>query len=287
MTDKELIHKQDTYRRPLIETILYIKLQGEGVANSDKQSDVSAAFQISDLKTLYKDVDTNFDKTINSIAAYFVDIMGTITASKKETTYYVSPSATYNVDQNQSLVQPTEKGDLDKQEERIAYLQTINKTILSLFEFNDVAGLSFSRNLTDTSLANSLISILSPEPLTSGSTKTAEDIALKRNKANKDVKIGFRGLDLLLGTFSGISGVDIVVTLYALFKMDYKDIVGLLNDSAKTRLKDHTGASVDGASSAETSIKKLQDEITKIFTKVDEAIKNTLKANKAASNGGK
>jgi len=100
----------------------------------------------------------------------------------------------------------------------------------------------------------------------------------QQNKIEDEIKQVFRTMDLVLGTFSGISGIDILVVIIALFELDDTYLTGLLNEESKDRLKAVKGENlpaVTGAKGVSESINKLQTEITKIFDELTEYIKVT------------
>jgi hypothetical protein len=278
--DSDLIIDKITYKRPLIEMILNIKLKGENIVNKDKQSDVSADFQSGELKLLDAKALNKLKSSLNNIDPILEKAVRKANRIRKNIGVTLIPTIA-NVAQQNPEVKPSTKrvGELDRQKAKLEEKKRIADTILSLFEFDDVAGTSNTRNLRDAALAGPLLSIISPQEKTV-TEKELEEVNEKIDNATAEAKSVFRTLDLLLGTFSGLSGLDIIVVFVALFELRNSQLVALLNDEAKDNLEKIKGknlpALVNGrALSVSTVIRELETKVKDIFDDVVGSVKIT------------
>lgn len=283
MTESQLKHPgQIIYKRPLLEVILNIKLKGENIVDSAKQTDVSAAFQLMELKFLNDKALEKLNSSLNNIGPLLEKAVGKANRINTKVGLTIIPTIA-NVAQQNPEVRPSTKriGELDIQKENLEDKKRIADTVLSLFEFDDTAGTSHTRNLRDAALAGPLLGIITPKTK-SRTEKDLEEVNNKIDNATAEAKSAFRTLDLLLGTFSGLSGLDIIVVLVALFRLENNVLVGLLNEEGQKNLKTSKGnlTVLSQATSVETSIAKLKTEVVKIFDEVISSVKITKHRNK-------
>jgi hypothetical protein len=131
-----------------------------------------------------------------------------------------------------------------------------------------------TNNMVDTPLASELMSLLGSQKSNDGrnndvqneSTKTGRDVDIASEKAKQKARIAFRELELLLGTFSGLSGVDVIVIVEALFTITTDQLIGLLNDEAKSRLK--ALRQVTSNTNVDDSLQALETKVQEIFTRI-------------------
>ena len=82
-----------------------------------------------------------------------------------------------------------------------------------------------------------------------------------------DLKKANSELDYILGTFSGLSGSDVMAVMYALFTVDTEVLLSLLNDDALKRASKHFGQTT-----ISTRIKSMEAAVTILENKVKEII---------------
>lgn len=265
MSDKERKQGETYYARPLIETIIYMKFKGKYIIDSSKQIDVSTAFQAESLQALGGTALTTLEKSLKNITKILPQTSKNLGNLRKITGVDVIPTVANVAQQNLEIRQSEKvKGELDTRKEAIDSKIDTKKAILSLFEYNDTIGTSNSRSMLDSGLTSVLLSVVNPEE-DSSTEKEKEEIEKKIERATVEVKKNARTLDLLFGTFSGISGVDILAVIIAMFRMSDGDLISLLNNDAKARLKAQRGGSIPSTTSVTVAIDKLQQEVEKVF----------------------
>jgi len=237
-TSKDIVHYQ-----PLIETILYIKLRGKNIVNTVAQDAQTDDFnteniqnlQNPDLLSLTKldaDADERLTNTLKCIASVLRDTVQKLGRVRKKTGREVNPNAVAVAQQDQKTrVVDSQLKPLDRQKIRQDDKQAIADAILSLFEYDTVD----RRNIRGGPLAGSLINILTPEE--KSVSKTENDSVKKQlDKEKLAIKVIYRSVELLFGTFSGISGTDILAITTALYRLDTDYLIDLLNKDAQARL---------------------------------------------------
>lgn len=283
MSDKELKHEQIKYKKSFIESILYFKLKGENAVDSSKQADTSAAFQNVALGELSANAAIRLKKTLYTVVTTLentVQKINTVRGQSGASAALVVPNI---AQQNPKLISNDQMvGQLDERVEQQTARENFQNSVIALFQFDDNVT-SGTRNLQGDGLVDLFLEMLVPVHNTKRQRRRLND---QVSKTESDIKHVFRTMDLILGTFSGISGVDILVTMIALFELDAIYLTGLLNKESQDRLKAIKGENlpaVTGAKPVSESIDKLQTEITKIFdelveymavTKHDEKIRN-------------
>ena len=272
MTTKELRIGGTIYRRPLIETILLIKLKGDNAVDSSKQSSVSSALNSPELKKVSENAGKRLSTTLNSVAYFVEETIRMINGLRNEIGANVIPTVENVAQQNHRVEESEERtGRLEQMDANQEAQVALQNTVLSLFEFDDTAG-KITRNLSGEDLASVLIDMLVPAYR---SKRNADLLNRQITKARVGLKKAFRNLDLILGTFASISGIDIMVVMLALYRLDPEYLVGLLNKESQDRLLSVKGniSALQGAKTVSASISKLETEVIKIFDELSEYIK--------------
>lgn len=244
MTDRELKNSSSNdrtpYRRPLIETIISLRLNFLGAFNSAKKnnikSDVFTQFQ-----ELGSDITESLELSLYSSIRELSGVKQRIDEIRKKTSAQIIPSTV--PEQNTEIVDnPDVPGEIDiKQAEQLQYL-AIKEARLVLFNFDDTDNQENTitvKNLKDSVFASSLLSASVGD---AGFIEKAQDETNKKaDRVKVNLKQAYRDLDLILGTFSGLSGFDVLVVLYALFTIPIESLIRLLNKNARERLALQTG----------------------------------------------
>ena len=264
MTTKELRHSTETYKRPLIETILRIKLRGQNISDTQKGKSVSNDFNSPEFKMVNENALNRLNKTLNTVAWTIEKIVRDINSVRNELGGNVYPTVENIPMQNHNVADyEYRSGALDIMSDNQNYSEITYNSVLSLFEFDDTAG-GTTRNIHGGDLASMFVEMLVPNK----NIKRNSDILDRRiSKAKLELKKLFRDLDLILGTFGAISGVDILAVISALYRLEPEYLVGLLNKESQDRLKREKGniPALQNARGLSESIKKLQAEVIKIF----------------------
>lgn len=270
MEDWERKDNKDYYRKPLLETIINMKLTGSNVGDSSEQTSVSSDLDSTDsnleldAKSLEK-----LEKTLNSLPATFVAAQTKVNRVRKQTGIEVIATIDNVAEQNpKTRINPDRPGKLDIISAAQKDAQRIDDALLILVKYKnrkkDGKNVA-TKSVEDAALASSFFEILTPNKETKAKEKEAKvDEQLERNK--KDAKDAHKTLDLMLGTFAGISGTDIIVVFSALYTLDLDHLIGLLNDEARERLKALKGDDVvSGAKEVSVSITELEKNVRDKF----------------------
>lgn len=270
MEDWQRKDNKDYYRKPLLETIINMKLTGSNVGDSSEQTSVSSDLDSTDsnleldAKSLEK-----LEKTLNSLPATFVATQKKVNRVRHQSGIEVIATIDNVAEQNpKTRINPDRPGKLDIISAAQKDAQRIADALLILVKYKnrkkDGKNVA-TKSVEDAALASSFFEILTPNKETKAKEKEAKvDEQLERNK--KDAKDAHKTLDLMLGTFAGISGTDIIVVFSALYTMDLDHLIGLLNDEARERLKALKGDDVvSGAKEVSVSVAELEKNVREKF----------------------
>jgi hypothetical protein len=273
MSNRDLKHEMIKYKKPFIESILYFKLKGENSIDSSKQVNTSAAFQNIALGDLSNNASIRLRKTLYTVSHTFERTVQKINYLRGLSGKVVIPNVPNIAQQNLSMQSIDEQiGLLDYRINQQTIKESFQNSVLSLFQFDDNINLD-TRNLQGEGLVDLFLEMLVPQNRTK---KQRRNLNIQQDKVHLEIKEIFRSMDLMFGTFSGISGIDILVTIIALFELDSTYLTGLLNKKSQDRLKDIKGQNLPAVTNAKglsESINKLQTEITKIFDELSGYIK--------------
>lgn len=278
MTNDERTYTNTTYARPLLETILSIRLKGENVVDSQKQNSLATSLGSQSLEKLNADALKRLTLTLNNISENIENVVNRSGEIRRKSNITIVPDTAFVAQQNPSIRLPKEenRGELDKRKDKIDVRIAIKQTISALFEFDDILTGSKSRSMVDSALTSQVLEILTPRDTVSNKSvistaekKTKEEI----KKVTADVKALAKSIDLLYGEFAGISGIDILVVIVSLFRISTNDLVGLLNKDSQNRLEKLKGTSVtSSASSVSTALINLENMIQTVLLEVDSSV---------------
>jgi len=282
MSDEQLREDKIKYSRPLIETIVTLRVNELGAFNKETQSKIKDYTQ-DEYKQVAIDIQAGIALSLSNIIVDMPYINERIGNIRKKTSAQVVPETTPN--QNPKIVENSKNSaELERQQKEQQQYMAIKEARLSLFSFEDTSGqtLSHTRNLKDAALASNLLNVIFSD---SGQiSMSAKETNKQKEKAVVELKKVFRDMDSILGTFSGLSGTDALVTIFALFKLDMDSLVKLLNRDARIRLKNQIGIDyVENSDDSEDvliAIDSLQVIVRKIIEELAEEIKQPKHRNK-------
>lgn len=289
-TDDEIKSGKIEYKRPLIETIIIMRLKGEGAQNSQKQNTINT--------DLIKEGDIDFLNTAQSIANIILLTINNINSVLSDAITKVQDARNNlkgvdviptlaNIAEQKPIIRrkiTTVLGKDEIQKASIRDKDNLKKVTLSLLEYNDTSKLGdgAARNIKNSILGSLLVSIINPQE--KNTTTENQEIGEKENKNINILISATKILDLIFGQFSGISGVDIMIVISALFSIKINNLIGLLNDESKNRLKtlvlDDTADKSLFRSSASDSLDALHFQVLDLYSKVDNSIQRTISKNK-------
>lgn len=287
VTEKELriaTSGKETYQRPLLESIILLRLRGDGVSDALRDSVLLDDFVEQYLEKQKDNPNLLSLEIIDRITTFIFGDRGVVEYTKKllnSIAIVKTKISTYFDNTDNTIQQPIFRaqdgtGNLEKQIAGVESMAGEANVRLSMFDYSDTAEGQSLRNLRDTAGVSWVVD------LASGSDEDAinrrkEELARVNKKAIVELKNNFRKLDELLGTFNGLSGVDVLIILLALFLIEEKYLVGLLNKDAQDRLnKIKGGAGISGTDDI-TAVEALQEKVKELYTTLDAKIEeNTI-----------
>lgn len=276
--DKDLKDDKIYYKRPLIETIISLKLKAEGLSNSTNQNKITLAVQ-KEVEKIGGEVLETLKESKNSIGEILKKSIDNLCKARKQHAANIRVIANSAPTQNPvTTVSDKKQGELDRKLKKQQYeLETI-KARLMIFDFDDTFGddsaNSITKNLKEPVLANSLIYV----SINTLQISKAEKETLKKiNKQKAIIKKAFRDVELILGTFSGLSGVDVLAVIIALFELDTGVLISLLNKKNRLNLKNNKGEDkVNGTDvSVSAALKQLEKKVTEVMKEISTEVYHT------------
>lgn len=296
-TTSNVIIDGTKYERPMLELIVLLRLRGDGVQDGSLQQQLNEEFSESlgegfvdttNLNLITFEIIRQLLQTtlnIKDVVRKTVQDLGRIRTQIR--TIYEDQRA--NVPDQQAVTKSTSGlGTSEKQRSAQVSEQARKDSLLTLLEYDDTLsnGQLTTKNMKDAWLANSVLDLLTTDSQRIGvSSRESEKAALKLEKLNR---AQHRKLDLLLGTFSGLSGLDVLVIITALFSITQADLLGLLNDEAFDRLRKIKGERFSASRSPVTSsVSALETKVTEIYDRLEEIINvnELLESNQIQSGG--
>lgn len=277
------------YNRPLIEMIVLMRLKLQGVQNQTAQSKVSSDFGSSQSLSAFLPILTGaLEGTIDGLDELLYNVVLRANQVKQQTGTNLTPVIANIAQQSLALNQEQANlvGKLDIVKQKQNQILSTNQAIMTTLEFDDTFSDSSTRNVKNALLASNLLSIISSG--VGDQSKIQRDIVnndRKLEKAILEAKSVFRTLDLLLGTFSGLSGTDILVVITALFEIDLSSLLGLLNDTALNNLQLIKNITFTQINDVVSSIQALQQKVTDIYGRIENNVSNTNYIQKQSKDG--
>lgn len=274
-TDEDLIIDSNKYKRPLIETIISIRLKLQGVQNTEAQSNVNsdlAAEGVLDFNNIGESIASLLQVSTSNISDIIYEAINEISEAKKKlgNSVEIVPTVGNVAEQRPTIRESTDQTKAGKLEITRALQQekdNIKKAALSVFEYDDTFApdASSKRNLKDSVLGSILLDIVVPRE--ENAEREVEELEKQENKEIDRLIRAYRTLDLVFGQFSGIAGTDILIVITAMFKVELRYLIGLLNDQAQERLLTlGIGAElVSGDVSMRDSLTALEDMVAVLY----------------------
>jgi len=275
-TDQNLTVSGNRYKRPLIETIISIRLKLSGAQNSQTQSNVNSDLAEEgelDFNNIGPSIASILQSSTSNISEQIVKAINDVTEAKKSLGNSVEIVPTIgNIAEQRPEVRdssdPSKPGKLEITRILQQEKNNIKKAVLAVFEYDDTFAPDESnkRNLKDSVLGSILLDVVVPTE--ENAEREVEEIEKQENKATNNLIRAYRTLDLVFGQFSGISGVDILIIISAMFKIDIKYLLGLLNDESKDRLRQTgvgAGLAIDPNVTVKDSVTALEDMVATFY----------------------
>lgn len=223
------------YRIPFIEVLIAIRLKGAGIYSEPVQKSIRELFPDIDTTDLSV-IETNIIKALRLALNAIAEIAQKATADINKSSAKLSapsfPPQGLNPDELVSFITGPGEGSTEKRKESITSAEAVNNALLTIMEYDNSFNTRAAKNIKESGLAGSLLSAISTEP-----EQEKKESERQEEKAKQSKRAGFRSLETLLGTFGGLSGVDIVVIMLAMMRLPLNDLIGLLNEESKLALE--------------------------------------------------
>lgn len=284
------------YERPLLEFITLLRLKGAGAQNSELQNKINSDFEKS-LGSGFVDpsgLNIFTFEIIRQLLITVLSIKDVVRNTIQDLGIIRSEIRTIFGDKKGNIPdeQPTIKrvgtdGALDIFIQNQINVRNSIESVYALLEYDDTQNpLSSTRNLRDIWLASSVIDLLTAE--SQKISTSIEDTSEQNAKLLHSLKLQNRSMDLLLGTFSGLSGVDILVVITALFVIDQETLLGLFNEDSFQRLVTLKGQGFSATRlGVQTAINNLQNKIIELYDIIDNIVglRSLLESNTVQNRG--
>jgi hypothetical protein len=231
---------------PFLEFIISLRIKEAGVFNQATQTSLSNQIY-GEFAAVSKDLYVELTSSLGNIGEQLTDIREKINRARINTSTQVAPDPSGHAEQNTDTADdPNAQAVLDKQQQDQERDIALKQARLLLFNFDDTTingaieaqsgqAVSITRNLKKSILASQFLNLVTSDSGAIADAKKETDS--KKEKSKDDLKQAGGQLDFMLGTYSGLSGTDVMAVIYALFTIDIYILMSLLNDTARLRLK--------------------------------------------------
>lgn len=275
--DDEIVNDDIKYKRPLIETIIHIRLRSDGLVDTDQQKKLveqytgkKGVFGVKEVGSASEQILKN---AIDTIPKFLYDMTKRMQKNQKKIYASYLPSIANIPRQNPaSVAKPSDeadRGEINKKQKDLEDRTAIKNAYLSLFDYDN-----------ETMLSSNLTQIFNEtheaqRNASSSVEKEKEENEMEKTKAETETKFAFKIMDQTLGTFSGLSGIDVLIVFSALYTLQLQYLVGFLNDEAYDRLKKlNPNANVPVRASVQDSISGLEISVRYFFDSLATKVAN-------------
>jgi len=264
--------KSQRHHIPLIESIIVMKLRAEGATNTKSEGAVTG-FLRKEFNILDEEIRDAHTAGIASAASSIKKTIREAGRIRKKLGANMIPTI-FNIPNRDPVAEPSGKrGTTDKKAARIELRGAVSAARINLIGWDDTSFESSKRNLKDAFLASQ--AIIDVTASADGATKkNKREVNQELEGDIKRAKQVFAALDSALGTFSGLSGVDVLIVVTALYSLNVEYLAGLLNREARDRLK-ATWTSTISPKTLLESKNKLEAEVKDLFESLERQIKNS------------
>ena len=281
--DEDIKEGKIKYTRPLLESIILMRTKGIGVIDQVQQQEVGDDF-FKNVESLGLDLGelraveiailralTTMVLSDKGIAAFVSNTIKSIEKAVQEEKKTIKDSGSDKSPEEQKLEVPADqKAQLDKLKEKREMVSAENSLRLQLLEYDDSLSEEISKNMKNAALTSTLVGLITADSQESLDDITEEET--KKERVQQEIRNSHKQLDLITGQYSGISGVDIFVVITALFSLPLDDLIGLLNDEAKTRLKEIRADVRTSSKTVVESIDALEKKIKEIYKSLKDKV---------------
>lgn len=226
------------YRIPFLEILIALRLKGDGVYSEAVQESINNLFpgvDTSNLNLIEGKLIDALQLALNSIIEIAHKTIKSINQSANRFSAPAIPPGGLNLDE--LITFSTEdssagKGTSEQRQGQLDSQERINSALLTIVEYDNSFNSNAVKNVKEGGLTGSLLGAINGE-----SEEEKKESERESEKAKQTTRKAFRSLESLLGTFGGLSGVDVVVIMLAMMRVSKNDLYGLLNEESKLALE--------------------------------------------------
>jgi len=273
--ENDIVKDGIRYRRPFIEAVILMRLKGEGSidAGALQRLKDDLDVEVNNLNVLETNLVRGLTNSVHTIISKMTEVTKTINEISTALSSYNIPKSDLIAEAQQEFSNdPDVEGAAEQRKKRLDAQERVKNAFLFSLEYSDTE--DGTKNVKDIPLVSGMLSMLGQQLTTDGRnatrntvSKDKKEVEAQEKKLKAQARRAFRDLEFLLGTFSGLSGVDIMVIINALFQLELRHLVGLLNSDAQKRLRTLKGNNI-AASSASEALDELENKVTQIYKKI-------------------
>lgn len=283
-TDDQLKKVDTKLQRPLLEAIISIRLKIENIQNTDTQNRIRFAITTA-IQQLGEEILPLFKKSLRNVGELVDVTMNRIGKVRAYMSENVQAKEDGIPEENPKMLKKEDVGVIEEQVQKQEQILTQKETRLALFNFDDTFGesTSTSRNLKSSLLASDIINIILASP-TSNIRENIKESKSRVKKYEADIKKAHKDIDLIFGTYSGLSGSDVLAIVTSLFEVKLDILISLLNDTGKSNLETWLGISnlseLFSVSSVTTAVTTLENTVEANLMVIQEELKKKKRRDK-------
>lgn len=282
-SETQRTYGREIYRRPLIETFIVLSLKGNAATNSENQNRIREDFgflSLDSFENIRQNIADNIRAAKDSLNPFVEETIRLLDPIRARLDTRIVPSVSFIAQGNPRLQEPEENvKELDVIEQQKLIKEEIKNSQLLLLDYDDNAQQAINqvKNTRETILLSDFLQVINTKDSTK-EKKENKEIQNKVLKGNQKLKDVFRRLDLVLGTFSGLSGVDVLILFESLFEMQTEELLGLINQQAQERARNiYQSAIPKSIPDFNTSIGILQEKVSTKYQDLTDRINKSSK----------
>lgn len=285
LTSKEVSSSGVNYKRPLLELIALMRTKAEGNADTtlvhDLNEDIDALVGADNLINII-----NPNIAVLEVVRSLVDIV--LTADGVQSFINTTISNVSKVNEQISDIFPDSKeltiaAEMQKRERRENQTGVLEKAAaareealaverlnLKLLEYDDTLSQKQTRNMKDAVLASTVLSMISAE--TSEIKEQTKEDETKTDMASQILRVSNQNLELILGSYGGLSGIDVMVILTSLFLLPLDILLSLFNEQSYIRLQSIRPNVSSQTFTVEAALGELETVVTTLYDSLQDKI---------------
>jgi hypothetical protein len=268
-SEKDRKKNDVVFKSPFIESIISIRLKTDNIQNTANQQKVELTLP-SNMQALGNDIQSVLVDSGNNIGHIIDDAIERVEKVRKYMSANVIPNTSGSPNEKPKVASKDNLGKLEEQIREQEAALAVKEARASIAQFEDTNNVtSNARTLKDNLLLSDFLTMVIPTGISELRQSLNENKSIIKRYEN-DLKKAHRDLDLVFGTFAGVSGTDILAISIALFDIDLNKLVSLLNDKGRKNLAKFLG--VENISTVFHQLVDVDEAVTELETKVESVL---------------